>query len=73
MNRLGQFLRALFWVPIVLAGFTAFAFVSPNFGNYRLPCVALLALFVVLGIVQTLFEYAENRTTRDRPDWRQSR
>jgi hypothetical protein len=58
MNRLAQILRALFWLPILLAGFTGFTFVAPGFQKFRILGVVLLMLFVVLGVVQSFLERA---------------
>jgi 4-hydroxybenzoate polyprenyltransferase len=65
MNRLGQILQALFWLPILVAGFTGLTFVSPGFQEYRLPSVAVLALFVVLGLIQSFFERAADSSNAE--------
>jgi hypothetical protein len=61
MNRLGQIMRVLFWLPILVAGFTGFTFVAPHFEKYRLPGMILLALFIVLGLVHSIVDRMQQR------------
>ena len=61
MNRLGKILRAFFWLPIIAAGATGFTLVTPELHKYRFVGMGVLALFMLLGLVQTFADRARQR------------
>jgi hypothetical protein len=65
MKTLERFLRAAFWLPILLAAFVAVAFIDPNLHRLRLISLGALGAFVCLALFQGLSERAALRHSRN--------
>jgi 4-hydroxybenzoate polyprenyltransferase len=56
MRHLERILRVLFWLPILLGGIIAFAFIEPKFQTFGIISAGLLGVFVFVVLLQAVWD-----------------